>query len=84
MFLIMMYNVTYHRNDNNVTEKRQLADISMINLIKRLHKGAVNKGIALTSIAITTDGTGTYIEACDKCQSIIGVKKFKCMECRNG
>jgi hydroxymethylglutaryl-CoA reductase len=79
----MIYNVTYHRNDTNFTEKRQLKDINMVNLIKRLHKGAVNKGIAITSIVITTDGTGTYIEACDKCQSIIGVKKFECMKCRS-
>lgn len=78
----MIYQLTYYRHDKKITEIKPVKADTMAKAVQRLIKSAKNHNIEISKIVIKIDGTGTYIEACNKCQSIIAIKNFLCMECK--
>ena len=81
---MIIYNLTYHRDDTNITETRKVRDNSIKSAIKRMIETASSKGVKLSRMVVTEDGTGTHLRVCDLCQSIRWVIKHKCNECKIG
>lgn len=78
----MIYQLTYYRHDKKITEIKPVKADTMAKAVQRLIEVAKNHNTEISKIMIKIDGTGTYIEVCDKCQSIIAIKNFLCRECK--
>lgn len=78
----MIYQLTYFRHDQNITQTKPVKADNMALAVQRLIDTAKHHNTKISSLFIKIDGTGTYIEVCDKCQSIISVKKHICKECK--
>lgn len=78
----MIYQLTYFRHDQNITQTKPVKADSVSLAVKKLIDTAKHHNTKISSLVIKIDDTGTYIEVCDKCQSIISVKKHICKECK--
>lgn len=78
----MIYQITYYRHDQNITQTKPVKADNMALAVQRLIDTANHHNTKISNLIIKIDGTGTYIEVCDKCQSIISVTKNICKECK--
>lgn len=78
----MIYTITYYRKDKKITETKPVKADNMALAVQRLIDTAKHHNTQISSIVIKIDGTGTYIQVCDKCQSINSVTKHICKKCR--
>jgi 3-oxoacyl-(acyl-carrier-protein) synthase len=78
----MIYQITYHRHDTNITQTKPVKAETMAKAVQRLLDTAKHHNTHISSLVITIDGTGTHISVCDKCQGIQKVMKHICKECK--
>lgn len=79
---MLIYQITYHRHDKSITETKPVKAENMALAVQRLIDTAKHHNTQISSLVIKIDGTGTYIQVCDKCQSIISVKNHICRKCK--
>lgn len=78
----MIYQITYYRHDQKITQTKPVKADTMALAVQRLLDTAKHHNTQISSLVIKIDGTGTNIAVCDKCQGIISVKNHICKECK--
>ena len=78
----MIYQLTYYRHDQKITQTKPVKADTMALAVQRLLDTAKHHNTQISSLVIKIDGTGTYIEVCDKCQGVILVINHICKGCK--